>query len=173
MSYITVPSILHPTELAYKLTSDVLDSYRNRGERPLIDNIRAYHTYGDGTTQHSGDWATQWHDIEDVCLSFASAILADPKNPEWRHLDYPFEGHFKRADIEFAKTVIHKDDGKVRFFSMEEHKFTASDKRNDRRYERVEPRHDGSPAAVFAMIWKDYQCWLIRIRLAYEIAESC
>jgi hypothetical protein len=54
---------------------------------------------------------------------------------------------------------------------MEEHKFTASDKRNDRRYERVESRHDGTAAAVFGMIWKDYQSWFIRIRLAYEIAE--
>ncbi len=175
MSYITIPSVLHPTERAYKLSSGSLDHYNKRGERCLFDHITQYETYGDGTCQHSGDWCAQFHELEDVCLSFATAMLADPKNPEWENLRWFMQGFFKKEDIRFAFTVKYKDDGKNRYYSKQECK-VAMNKEHDRRFERIESWADGSAEAVFHLLWLrsgEAMDWLTRVRLAVEIAEVC
>ncbi len=171
MSYITIPSVLHPTERAYKLNSSSLDLYSKRGERCLFDHITQYETYGDGICQHGPDWCVQFHELEDVCLSFAAAITADPKNEEWEHLRWYQQGFFKREDIRFAFTVKYKEDT-YRYFSRDDHKI-AKHKQHDRRYEKIEPRHDGSAESVFGIVYRDSMDWLVRVRLAVEIAAVC
>ena len=71
--YTTIPSILNGEKIAYKVHShfdDLWDSFRS-ANRPLDVHIGVFETYGDGTTQHSGEWPANNEQFTDFCLSFA------------------------------------------------------------------------------------------------------
>jgi len=75
--YTTIPSILNGEKIAYKVHSrfeDLWDSFRN-ANRPLDVHIGVFETYGDGTTQHSGEWPANNEQFTDFCLSFAQWLL--------------------------------------------------------------------------------------------------
>jgi len=147
---IIVPSFLHPDKIAYKLVSDAYNYYSHRGEHPLHTSILQFETYGDGTCQHSSEWCPQFNALADVCISFAAGIVADPAIEAW----YPLQdlNNLVASDIlPFALSIKYVE-GKPKYFSVGERKVTSADKRNDRRYERVERCHDGSPTGAFAAL---------------------
>jgi len=166
----TIPSVLHPNERAYYIGSG-LESWNKRGQRPLFDGITVFDTCGDGLTQHSPDRVAQFEDLIDVCLSCSQAIVADPRNEALNRLTYILHcTAFDEALIRFAFTVKY-DEKKEQYYSLAERKIGRSDKlRHDRRYERVEPRHDGSAIAVSGMLYHHSQPdWLARVIMARNI----
>jgi hypothetical protein len=174
---INIPSILNGATTAYRYDRGA-DNWNSRGQAPLSLDISAYHTYGDGTTQHSGHWCVQFADLVDVCLSFARAIVADPLNEGWKNIDYTLHGPCDDV-IRFALSVKHKEpkDGKSfgdhQFFSVAQNKITKADKRYDKRFQVVESWHDGTPKSAFAILCNEcthYQ-WLSKVQLAVRLRE--
>ena len=68
------PSIQHPAEYGYLYES--VSSYSNH-EPQLDSDFRMFQTYGDGLTQHSGDWPITRDFAIDYFASLAAALLTD------------------------------------------------------------------------------------------------
>lgn len=164
---ITIPSVLHPTERAYYVNSCATENWDKRGEQNLWIGLTMFKTFGDGLTQHSGDWCVPVGEMTDACLSMTAAIhkqvhglsdVAQDANGEgtnvWvrSNLDFMLQP-VQSVEIEFALSVRFREDAvKPSWFSLSERKVTTADKRNDRRYERVEARHTGDARSALFML---------------------
>ena len=165
----TIQSILHPDKLAYRVVSDWSDHWHVKGSNPLALHIVAFQTYGDGTTQHSGVWCPQLHEVTDVCLSIASAIVANPSNEAWQTLT-DLINYCNSTSITFALSVKY-DEGKCRYYSLTDRKITAATaKKHDRRYSPIQTWHNGSPAsACHVLMGAANWDWLIRLFVLDEL----
>jgi hypothetical protein len=164
----TVASILKASELAYTLSDDW--NWQRRGERPLDLHIQAYQTYGDGTVQHSGAWAPQFHDIIDVCLSFTAAILADPFAEEWKLLTRSL-CRTQPCFLRFALSVKYKE-GVSQYYNITDMKLGKSEKlRHDKRWEEVWSACNGTPASALTILYhrKESMDWFERVDLAMRL----
>lgn len=148
---ITFPSVLHPDKFGYRYEKHGYN-FDKRGNWPVLDKLTVFETYGDGMVQHSGEWCAQCADFTDACLSLATAILADPANEEWNYLADEISGRAGRETIEFALSVVFKDDGKARFYSPSERKVTTADKRHDKRFFPVESWCNGSESSALRIV---------------------
>jgi hypothetical protein len=168
----TFKSVLHPDKIAYRLTDDW--DWNKKGNAPLSVYLTQFETYGDGMTQHSGDWAVQFADITDLCISLTQAIVADFGNDAWKQLSY-FLHESNQELIAFALTIKHRDD-KAQWFNLADRKLSSSEsKRHDKRWEHVESWHDGTPASALAIILNANQhCdWLQKLCWADDLRTAC
>src|SRR5262245_8237971 len=145
-------SIAHSNKLCYVYNTNDFNS------RMLCSCFRYYETYGDGQTAHSPDAPIGMERLADYLFSLAEAMsgsnekLVDAVNFDLR---LPVS----KEQIAFAASVKYKE-GKDRFYSIKELKVSLSpSKRNDRRYELIQPRHDGSPVSIYALLNRDMGIW--------------
>ena len=162
-----IKSVLQPNAYAFELDSE--SHYEKRGNAPLNAYLLTYETYGDGLTQHSGSWCAQYNQFTDAALSLARAILEDPTNPEFRKLTNCIE-RYTDADLRWALSVKFVD-GKEQFYSLATRKVTRADKRNDRRYERVQTFHDGTARSAFHILCQSHWDWFDRMILCDRLRE--
>ena len=168
---LNVPSALNPTKYAYQVISDWSPYWNVRGQNPLSIYLLQYETYGDGLVQHSGAWVPPVSQLTDACLSLTAAIIADPRNELWfsfRRVIEASESDF----VPFALTVTYTE-GKTRYFSLTERRITSADKRHDRRYLRIEPRHDGSPTSAWHILCdaNSHWDWLEKMAVLLKLRE--
>ena len=148
--YTVIPSILNGEKIAYKVHSrfeDLWDSFR-QANRPLDTHIGVFETYGDGTTQHSGEWPANNEQFTDFCLSFARWLInASPeevKGTEIRSRDSIGIKKVAPDLIDFLAKIQYRDD-KRQYFSRSERKLTTSEKgRHDKRFLEVPSWANGS-----------------------------
>lgn len=165
-----IKSVLNGGNRCYRLNENSTDNFSKRGQRDLLCALTQYETYGDGTTQHSGDWCVQMGELVDVCLSMAAAIAAEPDLQIWGQLERLMTPVPSR-DIAAAVKVVYKDGGKTQYYSTRDFKVTTSDKSQDRRFERVESWMDGTPKAIVHMLQKQYWDRIQWVSLAYCVRE--
>jgi len=148
--YTVIPSILNGEKIAFKVHSrfeDLWDSFR-QANRPLDTHIGVFETYGDGTTQHSGEWPANNEQFTDFCLSFARWLInASPeevKGTEIRSRDSIGIKKVAPDLIDFLAKIQYRDD-KRQYFSRSERKLTTSEKgRHDKRFLEVPSWANGS-----------------------------
>lgn len=150
-----------------------------RGNLPLSIRLMEYETYGDGLTQHSGAYCTQFCYLTDACISLAQAIVADPKNEAWEALGNVF-CHPREDTINFALSIKYRED-KDQWFDLANHKVSTSERyKHDRRWEKVENWMDGTAKSAFSIIntrLGGYDtlgklCWLDELRMKYGCASE-
>lgn len=147
------PSIEHPNEYGYSFDSE---AWTSRAE--VNTYWRMFQTYGDGLTQHSGDWPITRDFMPDYLLSIAEAALADDELEQRIVFDVLRAPPVKL--IEFCASVVFKAaencewrEKKDRWWSTVEQKISSStSKEHDKRYQKVEPWNDGSPTAIYRML---------------------
>jgi len=164
-----IASVLNPAKTAYRVCRDSTENWSVRGNAPFALQILAYETYGDGLTQHSGAWCAQWADTTDVCLSLATAIVAEPLREQWRWLVRLLDTYSDDA-LRFALCVKYRE-GKEQFYSLSLLKVTSADKRNDRRYEKVAMHHEGTPLSALNILLQSHHGWFVRLHLAMRLRE--
>lgn len=170
-------SIMNPDTLGYSF-----DTEQWLAHAPIHTALRAFQTYGDGLTQHSGDWPITSEHFADYMVSLAQAMLTNQELAE--HLLFTLSRGPNRKAIEFAAGIVFKPaDGqddvslcyrrekKTRYFSIAEQKVTASDKQYDKRYQKVESWCDGSPSAIYRMLLPEHANGLERYQWAHAIHE--
>ena len=169
MSYRIIPSQTKARTHAYKLTPDFSDNWNKRDSQTtaLCLNLTMFETYGDGTCQHSGDWLPTRDAMCDVWLSLAVALAAEPLAPDWKPLHYRCQA--LPRSIAFAHSVQFKDDGKLRYYNLADHKVSTADKRHDRRWEVVPQWANGTPAAAWRLLTTPHRDWIDWLTLASEI----
>lgn len=163
-------SLLNPNR-AYEVSDDW--AWDGRGAAPLDLHLKAYDTYGDGLTQHSGYFVPQWADVTDVCASIAHAILADPKNEAWSLLHLP-EPRF--GLLAFVRTIVYDPDenAKTKYFNPVDLKISTADRyRFDKRWQKVESWMNGSPAACLSLLLNDRPSdWLEKLLYADALRDA-
>lgn len=163
-------SIQNAAEFGYSYDSEAWTA-----QAPINARFRMYKTYGDGLTQHSGDWAVTSEYFADYMVSLTQAMLGDSELA--KELHYLLVRSPRDEAIAFAASIEFKPaegctmyEKKPRYFSISEKKVTSSDsKQYDKRYSKVESFHDGSPSAIYAMILPDCADGLERYQWATAI----
>lgn len=140
-------------------------------------------TYGDGMTQHSGEWHVQVEFLGDYLASLATAMMSNEELLQHAHYDLcrrPTDKH-----IAFAASVVFKaslrldgsDSGyekKTRYYSMEQQVISSSlAKQHDKRFQQVEPWNDGSPDAIYRMLIPEYANGMEFYSCADAIRDWC
>ena len=156
------PSLKEPARFGYAFDTEEYD------HRAFFSSkFRQYETYGDGLTQHSGDWSVQVEFLADYLASLATAMLAGDEELI-SHARWEFRADCSVEKIEFAASVVFKmalrPDGQEtgyektrRYFSVEERKVSSSPaKKYDKRYKEVESWCDGSAEAIYRMLIPEY-----------------
>lgn len=135
--------------VAYRLSADW--PWDKRGDSPLSLHLTEFDTCGDGMTQHSGSYCTQFCQMADACISLAQAYAKDPLNEAWGQLPYIF--HETGDEIcAFVQTLKYRED-KAQWYNPSERKVSSSSKcQHDRRWEKVESWMDGSSKACASLI---------------------
>ncbi len=125
--------------------------------RPLAYWAVAFYTYGDGLTQHSGSWLVQEEQFRDYCYSLAASMLSLPVKGELQaSMRFHWPDKTSVAKLRFAQSVRY-DAKKIRYYSMQEQRLSASDsKRHDRRWSEVPSWADGTAASMARLIRGDY-----------------
>ncbi len=152
------------------------NSYEFNKKGSVNPDFRVYQTYGDGLTQHSGDWGITPEYFTDFMWSLAEAMLQDDELTE--KIRFTLERGPSREELNFAATVIFKarDEGssyekKTRYFSMDELKISTSpSKQFDTRYKELKSWCDGSPEAMFRILRpNEYASGLEHFQVAHAI----
>lgn len=159
-------SIAHPEKLVYVYDSSV----NYDGRYAISTRLRYYETLGDGTTQHTPTMPIHLQLLADCLFSLAQAMLT---NGELADAAYELRsGLASDRDLEFAFSVKYRDTNKPRYYSRDERKISTADSaRHDRRYERIETRHDGSIDSAFNILHKDYYQGLQKFALMYAVSR--
>jgi hypothetical protein len=146
-------SIAHPTEYAYQY-----DTSAYNFNAAVSYHFMQYQTYNDGLCQHSGEWPITREFMADYMASFAEALLAQPEHDCWNSFAHEFQHVPSVVDIEFCAAVRFKAQKpgaayKRQYYSLQERKLSSAPaKEFDKRYQRVEEWHDGTPEAVYRML---------------------
>ncbi len=164
MAYHRFPSLAHPTKYAYAFDTS---AYSSSSE--TCGYFRQFETYGDGLTQHGGDWSVMFAHLTDFLASLAEAMLSNPEliravggilNP------YP---HVE--SIEFAASVVFRESDedwtKRRYYSVSLKKIGNRTKEHDKRFSEIHKYLDGSCASILRLVLSDYSSGLERY-LAHE-----
>lgn len=174
MPYTRFASIANSAKYAYAYDTGYHDSLT--GTSPVNEHFRMFETYGDGLTQHSGDWTLQPEFLTDYLLSLAAAMIEDSgllNDCRWQ---------FNRPEpenVSFAASLVFKPDtlsdwreSKTRYYSKQERKITtASAKQYDKRYEQITKSEDGTPQAIFRLVLSQYPSGLDRLAAAITVYE--
>ena len=90
-------------------------------------------------------------------------------------IGYEWMPDISDKQIAFAMSVIYKDmsdKGKRQYYSIGEQKVSTADKlRHDKRYEQVVEWCDGSPKAVYRLLYKDHYSALQCLSLAATVED--
>ncbi len=143
-------SLAHSKEHAYAFDSDAYDS-----KAPMDAHFRMFQTYGDGLIQHSTDWPVTAEFLGDFLASFAVAMMEDEELLD--RAKYSLADRPSDQAIEFAATVVWKENPKTRYFSAQEMRISSNpNKRHDKRYQELRDFHDGSPNSIFRVLIPEY-----------------
>lgn len=157
-------SLKHGKTHAYAFDSDAYDY-----KAPLYDHFRMYETYGDGLTQHSGDWSVTLEYLTDYLFSLATAMQTDAELVD--RLKYAICDRPSKQAIEFAASIVFKE-GKTRYFDLRERKISSSDsKRYDKRYTEITDVYDGSAKSIFRILSDDCTRGIAKFAYAHAIRE--
>ena len=173
------PSLKEPNHryVVYKNWSDNPTNGKGFSER-----VTAYDTYGDGNIQHCHEWSVQ-NDLEtytDFLESFLVAV-ASRNESEWSEcLEFwpsPLHEKNTRALMDFAAELVCKDDGKHRYFNLNEQKQSASDnKRHDKRWKSLDGWMDGTFQAFMGITCEEHNHGLLRMyhwmQRAFEVVDK-
>ena len=149
------PSIAQPESIGFAFNTQV--SFTNE---QTSGYFRAYKTFGDGETQHSGDWSVGTDALADYLTSLTQAMLKDDALALSAVSALTMEPSL--AAIQFAASLICKpsdlDGGiKRRFWSLEQLRVSSSaSKQHDKRYVAFAEWMDGSPKAILRILTPDY-----------------
>ncbi len=151
-------------------------------------HFRMFQTYGDGLTQHSGDWSITREYMADYLASIVAFIIAQPGQLTGQTENGYDENLLNRLQsemtngvpckeaLDFCAGVIFKESdrewSKRRYFSVSERKVSGSrSKEHDKRYEEIKEWQDGSPKAMYRMLTREYASDLERYALADAIRD--
>lgn len=164
-----IKSVLRSATHGYELVDDSMESWNRRGSLPLHNRFLEFETFGDGMTKHSPAWCVQFEHITDACLSLTAWLLDNLKDEaaQWLATGLDVELH---TLIKFAFTVKYKEDGVDRFYSTQLHKI-GTKKEHDKRFEKIMPRHDGTPKAVFEIVNVSHNDGLRALLLANAVRD--
>lgn len=158
-------SLGHSSEFAYAFDSQAFDM-----KAPMHDHFRMFHTYGDDLCQHSGDWPVQVEFITDYLISLAVAMQTDEELLDGAKYALSNRPHVNA--IQFAATVLWKDDGKRRYFSVNEAKISSSpSKQYDKRYQEITDIHDGSPKSIYRILIAEHSDGIQKYSYASAIRD--
>ena len=185
------PSMQFPAKWTYAYDSE---AWHSRAE--VDTHFEMYETYGDGLTQHSGEWSITTEYLSDYLASLSAFLLGkgDPKYP-WQnqmeqedydkilqHMGYEFARRPTVQAIEFAAGVVFKPaencewrEKKTRYYSVQDglKVSTSESKRHDKRYAEVEKWCDGSVGAIFRMLIPEFSDALGKYAYASAIRDWC
>jgi hypothetical protein len=152
------PSIASPEKYGYAFDSD---AWQRGNDYAAEAKFRMFETYGDGLTQHSGDWAVTFDYLGDYLLSLSAYMMEHREDVElFQRVSYIALAGPRQKLIEFAAGLVwtEKDEpfGKSRYFSVTEQKITRNqDKRHDKRYQELTKYHDGSAKSIYNIVLTD------------------
>jgi hypothetical protein len=154
MSRYKFKSLAHPNKYGYAYDQS---SYSSSSE--TSGYFRQFETYGDGLTQHSGDWSVTFEYLTDFLGSLAAAMLDDA--PLAERVGSALRSHSYADAIAFAASVVWRESDssyyKRRYVSMSLRKIGSKDKyEHDNRFVEIEKWMDGSCAAVLRMLLSTY-----------------
>ena len=167
-------SIGQPNLFGYAYESGAWDS-----NAQINAHFRMFQTYGDGLTQHSGDWGVTTEFFSDYLFSLADLMLRDEEVADT--LRYTLNCGPTAEQIEFCASVKFTPandtdywEKKRRYYSVEEKKISSSDsKRYDKRYSEVDKNCDGSADAIYRMLIPEYADGLKKYIFAHDIHAWC
>lgn len=148
-------SLAYPTKYGYAYDTDAYDY-----KAPIDGHFRMFETYGDGLTQHSGDWSITQEYLTDYLGSLADVLINDEELLQ--RVSFQLSQRPSVEQIEFAASVVYqapKDGvyGKTRYFSVSELKISSSSsKRHDKRYEEIRDIHDGTADSIYRILIPEY-----------------
>jgi hypothetical protein len=147
-------SIAHNSTHAYLIET----AYRpeRSGGCALAEWAWMYETYGDGLTQHSGEWRVQKEHIIDFCASLAEYLVRlDPAERDAVAAEFRFKWpeETPEKDMEFAYSIRYNSEKPYRYYNLRERKVSSAEsKQYDKRWQRIPDWADGSPMAMARLI---------------------
>lgn len=165
------PSLAKPDEIGYAYDSM---AFTHSSTAQIKDYLRAYETYGDGLTQHSGDWGITREQFTDFCASCASYLAheRDIKLAE-NIMSLTAWNEPKPELIAFAASIIYSEKKRWYYSLQLQQKSTAESKRHDRRWFEVPCWADGSPEAVRRLLWEDWHDGIKMYAITAGIHDWC
>ena len=169
-------SVANPEKYGYAFDSD---SWRTGDSRGVESKFRMFETYGDGLTQHSGDWGVTYDFLGDYLISLAFYMLAHKEDAAlFDRIGYIVLAGPRPVVIQFAASIVWKDTdepyGKQRYYSLSEQKITRNqEKRHDKRYKEIDKHCDGSARSMFQILMsdKDYADGMERLCYAFAVKK--
>jgi len=146
---------MHPENHCYSLGEGKSDFFRDQTAY-LGYHVLMYETYGDGMTQHSGEYLVTRSYFDDFCLSFADYICNEyvkSENKETLH-GYCVDAQNIGIDVfDFLMSIKHKE-GKRQWFSIHQKKVTTkSEKQYDTRWKEVPSFADGTIGNAVSLLF--------------------
>src|SRR3990167_3021974 len=163
-----IKSFLNGNTIAYEINTDSA-GWAERG-RSVVDCMREYPTYGDGTVKHGASYKVRIENFVDCLISLYDYLTAGVNGnlvgtreevmkrieAYWPHSHNP--GDKKIAFFAGLKYV----EGKRRFYDKDDMKVSsAPGKQYDKRWEEVPPWADGSFDATWRFV--KTHCWSVDI----------
>jgi len=143
--------------------------------RPAVScACRMFDTLGDGMCAHSPAWPIPREKFVDYCYSLADYLVKNPqKYADCGMIKYEFMPDCYDERIAFAASIVYKDTsdkGKRQYYSLSEKKLSTADKlRYDKRFEEVPPWADGTPEAVYRLLWMECYSPLQNLGIAKRV----
>lgn len=168
MSHFRFPSIAHPAKYGY-----AFDSSAWNGGSDSNPSFRQYETYGDGLTQHSGDWSVTLEYLADYLYSLGAAMQTNDELTD--AVSFVITRQPDSDRIAFAASVVWKESDnhwdKRRYYSTKLLKVGGRAKEHDNRFQAITTHEDGSRASIFRLITSEYACGLERFQNALAVGE--
>jgi len=160
-------SVAHPQKYGYAFDRSVWSVKSTETNQ----YFRQFETYGDGLTQHSGDWNVTFDFLTDYLASLAVAMMANDELA--RTAAYSLR-HDTTADrIAFAASVVWRESDrsweKRRYYSMTLLKMGTRTKEHDKRFEEIRDSADGSRASIFRLVNTSYASMFDSFQMAEAV----
>lgn len=167
MSHFRFPSIAHSAKYGYAFDSGAWNGTETNS------SFRQYETFGDGLTQHSGDWSVTWEYLTDYLQSLGAAMLTNEELTE--AVSFIVSRRPDPDRIAFAASVVWKESDnhweKRRYYSVRLLKVGGRAKEHDKRFTELTKYQDGSRASIFKLITSEYSSGLERFQNAEAVRE--
>jgi len=164
MPHFKFASIAHSSKYGYAFDSSSYSNSESHSESH--PNFRQFETYGDGLTQHSGDWSVTLEYLTDYLQSLGAAMLTNEELTD--AVSFLVTRHPDADKIAFAASVVYKDsDGewsKRRYYSSQLQKVGGRAKEHDNRFTELTRYQDGSRASIFRIVTLEYAYGLERFQ---------
>lgn len=166
-------SLAHPEKFGYAFDTT---AWSRAGSTSETHNyFRQYETYGDGLTQHSGDWSVTFDYLTDYLASLAVAMMAN--NELASAAAYTIRHDARESAIAFAASVVYRESDKNydkrRFFSVDLEKIGSRTKQHDRRYTEIRDWHDGSRSSIYRLCLSEYSSRFEAFKIAEAVKVWC